>query len=462
MKRMLAFLTALIIAATSLSVVFGKEINKMSTDVRYTLETEYGDRSLLEGISFKTYASNERYLIWENTFDPFGETESVLTFKKTRLKFEPHKIGTSLQFLSYGYDFFINANQKIKNTIIKAAKDVNEGESKTINIKFSDFYTYYPLYFSLGLSDTSTIQKAFSSHYVSPDFSYDDMENLDNALNDFLKIPVKENDIWNVKISKTNGEYAYYFTNDKSFDFSCMDVVFDNKIYFTFSNSTLINNDNPGEKVDTSLIPGGYGIYLLPFSEGKVHYDKLENVFPINENSTVLYLYKDEYNSYLYLMLSENGKFTLKIIDEKSMQEIYSEELFDYSHKDWVHTVIKDDFAVFFKNEYEIKVIAKNQNGGFSQVIHYKIPEDNEFYTQNHPYSSEFEFDNGRLIMCSPDTYINNLSVERYLNLHAFIFTENGLSYYGKWNCSLGEYSIREYPFCTYMDERKAVPVVNK
>lgn len=460
MKKTLAFLLVLIVLASSLCIVFGKEINKMSTDVKFTLEEEFGDRSLLEGVTFKSFISNERHLIWENTFDPFGETDSKLTFKKIALNFTPPDVKQSLSFHSYSHDFFFDANAEIKAKLENTAKLVKEGESKQVDIKLADYYEYYPLYFTLTLSGTSIVQKYFSTEYISPDYTRDEAETLHKKLSEFLRIPVRDDDIWKIKISKTNGEYAYYCTNVQGFNFCCYSKIIGDKIYFTIRNSTDISIDSPGVKVDTSLIPGGYGIYTLPISDNKARCDSIETVYSIDENSTVLNMYKDESNSYIYLMLWKNGKYVVEIIDVKTMSKVYSEELFDYTNRDSIYPVIKEDFSVFIKNDYEIKVIAKDENGGFSQTVHYLFPEDNKYYTESHPLESEFAYSDGRLIICTPDIYNNVLSVERYLDFEAFVITDNSLSYYGNWSCSLGEYSIRTYPFCTYMQERGIIPII--
>lgn len=85
---------------------------------------------------------------------------------------------------------------------------------------------------------------------------------------DFFKIPVIADEQVEISVSKGAGgrgiSYGLKSTDSDSFSIRSESALTDDACYFTFTTRTVY-----GDIVDTNLIPGGYGIYRLPYFDGK-------------------------------------------------------------------------------------------------------------------------------------------------------------------------------------------------
>lgn len=469
MKKTLAILTALVLIAGTLTVFCGTEINGLSSDVTYNLLEEKGDRRYLEGIKVRTMLHHDRVILWDNIFDPLGNTETEVTFKKTGIPYDASKEFPGLDFLWYDFNFMMYENEEFAEKIQKAEEELSENPGKkTVEFRMADYYDYYPLYFMLSLPGFR-IEKIFRDGLgnMTPVY-YESLEGSRSEgflakLASFIKIPVLQDVVREITVESEHAAdgsvemYSYSSNVIDAFELTSYNAVFSDKCYFSFSNRTQGDEGKEGRFVDTSLIPGGYGIYAFSFSETDIYYEDMKNVYPIPSDSTVVGLYGDEENSLLYLFLWEQGKYVFKVIDENTMTDISEIEIFDYSSaEDWVHTVIKENFALFVKNDFEIKVVERKADGTYAVSLGYTMPKDNEYKWTNIPFGGEYAFDGERLIIAVPerDIYYDEEN-QRSCVLELFIFGSNEVLYYGKWDCSLSESTDYHSAFCSYLDGRK-------
>ncbi len=461
MKKLLAFLLAVIITVTVFTVSSAKEINTMSEDVRFSLEQETGDIKWLDGIKISSLYSADRVLLWENVFTPAnGDIDSELSFIKTGVEYD---LGDKFNGLSFDwYDNFCFRYEipEFDALVTEAENELaDKNGSKTVTYKLLDHYEYYPLFFTLNLPDVliqrymRSWQEERSPFYHSPSVPLSRADGFLEKLCDFIKIPVREDDEINIVVEQTDSGFAYSSDTFSVFNITCHNAVFEEKLYFGIYNRIEKN----GEYVDMSHIPGGNGIYALPFSDNDIYYEDMKNVYPLDDTSSVIGLHGDTENSVLYLMLSENGKYILKIIDEKTMTDISELELFDYAHdEEWVYSYFGDSFAVFLKNDCELKAVARGTDGAFNEVLNYNFPEEKENVLTGYFYESRFIYDGNRIVACIPerDRYSPDLIFQRACGLDIFVFSDNSLCYHGKWSCSLGEYALYKSPFCQYINEK--------
>ncbi len=112
-----------------------------------------------------------------------------------------------------------------------------------------------------------------------------------SALQDFFKIPVLEEEYGTYQLSRAvNGEI--YVTADygvpegkDAFYFDAAVCETEEAAYFLFDAHTL-----NGNLVDTSLIPGGFGIYRMPFEtkDGSSPIENLETIYPLDPEAQYL------------------------------------------------------------------------------------------------------------------------------------------------------------------------------
>ncbi len=470
MKKTLAFLLVLILASGSLTVLCGAEINRMSSDVSYRLLEEKGDRAYLEGIKIGTNLHHDRILLWENIFDPSGDTETEISFKKTGLPYRESKEFPGLDFLWYNSDFLMFENEEFAEKIQKAKEELSEiSEEITFEFRMADYYDYYPVYFMLNLPDFYINTAPRDGMVGKQPFYYESIdqdraEGFNKKLGSFIKIPVLTDDVRKITVESNfvkNSLVKYsYFTNvNDTFELTAFNAVFSDKCYFSFSNRTQGEANKEGKFVDTSLIPGGYGIYAFSYSANDVNYEEMKNVYPLPADSTVVSLHGDEENSLLYLYLWENGKYIFKVIDENTMTDISEVELFDYSGaSDWVYTFTAKDFSLFVKNDFEIKVVERKPDGTYEVRLEYNMPQENEYNWTSFPFGSDYVFDGEKLIVAVPERSIySDDENQRSCLLELFIFGNKEILYYGKWDCSLSESTDFYSAFCEYLDWQEII-----
>lgn len=438
MKKTLAFLTAFLILTVSLTAFTAKEIYNQGKTVDFVLTEETGDRSYLEDISVDMEITHSGMLNWNVNFTPFSETSSSLRFHKT----EEHFYG----YNHYGIDtwYFDSLDLAYINDDIKRVKDdiisnlSDTGDKETLYIRMSDYFDYYPvipnLYFpgfNLSFSYSGVDDEAgYSFDGISPERG----RGFINKLQSYIKIPPYEDDVRNNTVEKIEQGYSYSSDFRNNFNFSFQNALFSDMLYFTFDNRIY-----PTEiRVDTSEITGGYGIYSVPYTGSDVVYEQMKTEYTVNENSNIVYLNGDTEKDLLYLCLIENGSFIFRVIDRKTMTDVASLDLFSYKEGDIIQYEICEDFFVFHKNNYELKVV-KNTDGIYKEVFSYTVPEENNFGWEYFPYESSCAFDGERLMIFTPEREYHFDEPYFSLTHEIIVLTEKGLGYYGKWENSLGE-----------------------
>ncbi len=466
MKKVLCFLCALIILGASLTVVAGYSLSKESDNVTFTVIDEWGDKSLLDGVTAEMPFTHHGQLNWNVKFSPNGETITEYdynTFYERYVKFEPTYGITEPFFNVYDLKNQNPAILEVFNNLKAEAK--NPGDIRKAQLKFSDYYEYYPVNFELELPGISVYWDSGIIHDDKGEYVYSGItpatgKDMLKVFNDFFKIPVHDKDVREITVhAGDGGSFSYGSSYISTFDYAFFDVVFPDCIYFTFGNEINNGHDYVRELVDTSLIPGGYGIYSLPYGEGEVRYNELKTVYGIPSDATVEALFCDEEKNELYLVLHENDKAILHIIDTATMTDKTVIRLFDFDYEDNVYVKQYDDFFVFIKNSVDFNVVQRNADGTYKSALTGAMPLETVADRDYFSYNSYFGFDGERLVvLVVEDPGAEELNIMT-IQPDIMVFTRDGLSYYCKWICSLGESVSSWRTFFVRRDEECKVDI---
>ena len=446
MKRVFGFLLVLILLGATLLGVTAFSLIKESDNVTFTAVDEWGDRGYLRGLTAEMNFSFQEKLNWRVKFIPFEKTETEYdydTIYPLYVKGGNNYIGFAMP--SLGLIELKNENPELKALVDELkAQTAESGEMTAKEIKFRDYYEYYPVYVDLYLPGiTIDWQRGFGAdergQYSFGGISAERGQGFINAFREYFRVPVSESDVCEIKVmpSEHNG-ISYHSSRDNSFDFSFRDVRTENTVYFTFDNE-IYNHEGKRELVDTSLIPGGYGIYALPYSKNDIKYEELRTVYSIPSDANVESFSVDEERKELYLGLQENEKFVLHVIDIATMTDKTVIELFDFTCDDFVRVSQNEDFFVFIKNDIDFNVVSSDDDGKWKSALTGTMPAGSSVHREYFSYDSSFAFDGERLVVWvfeqpgMEDTQILSLQPD------VMVFTENGLQYYCKWLCSLGD-----------------------
>lgn len=446
MKKVLCFLLVLVLLGASLISFTGYSLIKESDNVTFTPVDEWGDRRYLEGITAEMDFSYHEEIFWDVEFTPFKETKTeydYVTFYSLSREVNPfYGISTP----SLGIVQLKNDNPELNRFVEELkAEATTTGEKAGTQVRFCDYFEYYPVTVNIALPGIHIgWQHGFGADERGK-YSFEGISPLRgqgviNALNEFLRIPVKESDVREITVFPNEyGNFSYQSSQGNSFDFWFNFVRTENDIYFTFENEINAGHENKRELVDTSLIPGGYGIYSLPYTEDDIKYEELRTVYSIPSDATAESLSVDEERKEIYLGLHENEKFILHIIDMDTMTDKTAIELFDFTFGDFIRVSQNEDFFVFIKNDGDFNVVAINEDGIYESALTGTMPPETIADRDYFSYRSEFGFDGERLAVW----VIEEPGSEeiRLLSLQpdVMVFTKDGLQYYCKWLCSLGD-----------------------
>ena len=229
---------------------------------------------------------------------------------------------------------------------------MNDNESM-LTINLSDHYQYYMMYYEIVLphcGDSSEWIKIDQNNYKArgnyiwnswyysnlPEkefryyseepvkVDYEKNKEIAAKFEEFFRIPMLQSEVWTFGYEK-DPEYDYKNTvcnieENRDYYNPCFySVTSHEALYFTFETHT-----ENGAIVDTSLIPGGYGIYALPYRR---NYEEETTTALIDDMRLVVPLDKDVYieeielrrdEGQLLLLYRKNGEIRARIYDTET------------------------------------------------------------------------------------------------------------------------------------------------
>ncbi len=448
MKRLTAALTAMVLLCVFTCTAMAREMLFQGTNVIFTRTESHGDETLLEGVRADIGFTLNGYLNWDVRFEPLGDTaEASLSFSKLpeREYYTPFS-GIEDSFLNVFE--LARCNSRLGEYVGNYRNDLADGETKTFTVRMSDYYEYYPVYPSLYLGETGIYHENvyddsiddFRLEYGFSGISEERGRGFIEALENFLKIPVYEEDVRIETVERVSyGSYSFSSDYRNSYSFQFHNAVFDDALYFTVSNRLPLSDSGGYYTVDTSEIPGGYGIYGIPLSENDIKYEELKTVYRIDEGASVLSFGSSQYSEdVLLLALSKDNKYIIKFIDRRTMTDISELELFEAGSDDNVFYIEYEDFIVFCKNQYEIKVVKHNSDGSFAEALHTRVPENNNISWDYFPTESHCAFDGERLVIFTEEMRQYFDEKDKHLTVEIIALRADGIGYFGRWENSLG------------------------
>ena len=187
--------------------------------------------------------------------------------------------------------FTADAQQKLQELDARLPKagsaSLAAGEEAAITIKMNELLRYYPISGTASFeSDVNESLDLTSGIFARPA----EGNSLWTDFNRFFRIPMPENESMGYRVTRFSEsddtlypEPSGWTVSTKSgedhFAFAMISCAADDAIYFTFDPHT-----ENGKLVDLSRIPGGYGIYRLPYDrERKIFLgEKLEMVYALD------------------------------------------------------------------------------------------------------------------------------------------------------------------------------------
>ncbi|NLW70630.1 MAG: hypothetical protein GX061_06070 [Eubacteriaceae bacterium] len=515
MKKALLLLFCLCLAGGWLFYGADDAINSRKNRVYIEENVLYGDTEGLEGFEVAMLTDIQR-IGWKTRFTPgkCNEAESEFFFHSGSIPQTPNNMeGTGRIDLGFVRNFGMSSPQiDLDSTELygmnELFKDVASrtpsGEQRTESLLLSEYFEYYPINadISLGRFYYNTME----GYTQAKAQEMDEAEFYKTAadLEKFFKIPVEKEHRVTVSVIKNSaGEVVsldlsdYYMPDSDDIDADTAYTGNDYNIYCACADSgqalyfTFIAD---GWVPDTSLIPGGTGIYRLGYSlreDGSldIHSDKLTNIYPLRQGVEVRYLGLNEDNSEILMasvekkrgvdpsvVLEEGGAadggenafyFTVLNIEGEEKQKLeafngegdklYARNVYNY-----------EDFIVFDigrvpgedygREVASLVLFEKTSSGRYERKLSTEgflesggLDEKNVYYD----YNSSFAWDGQTLIAVSEMPTYDFYNRDYF---HVTAYNSLGLRFYGEYVSSVRGYLFRSGSF--YVDVERGVGVI--
>ncbi len=381
MKTALAVTLALLLTVSAAVSALCPPIYGAKENVSFHETLLYGDRNALHGTEIETHMTWEELLYWDTILRP-GETDSETTICTVHNTKQPalrkqHHTGVQMQ-ISYDSAYDRDTPEEERTGLALAFDTLyNEtapGEEKSKTVYMKDYYTYYPWTFQLDFPEFSaswgTDEPTHHFYYNSPSVRENAWEVL-KALDSFFKIPVLEDEQVELFLGRSTNGYStsYGITpgagGSDAFFMSMMSVLGKSAAYFTFTAET-----KNGNTVDTSQIPGGYGIYVLPYEVGKngtvIDHEGLRMTYALSPSASIVSLSFGSNEETLHLYTLEDGIPVLTVIATDTMETLQRLEILHTPVENFEPIFIGENFLVVIHDWEKITLLTKSADGTYA------------------------------------------------------------------------------------------------
>ena len=419
----------------------------VSDDVTVTRQTLYGDPAAADGVNILVRNQYAQKLLWETalTLDSASVPETDFTFKNDYIRIPSETEFTGIEFNTVHDVFrYIHTNiskntpEKYKDLVdaLTAAVDaVPEGERKTFTFDFAKYLEYYPLEGQVILPELTTIFSEF-------EYWTENSKEIADKINAYFRIPITGEFKAEFDIDKTGAGSSYGASINMDHYFDASGVATGEACYFAFN--ALMED---GTMLDTSLIPGGYGIYCLPYDENGLQFDEMKMVLALDtaEAYEGMKLSADSKRIRLYTRQGED--LMLTVIDIATMSQVQKVKMLSYSDE-WYYDVIDyDDFTLISEDRRnsdsmdQISVWEENSDGTWSHAFTAEMnlevfPEGSNLKLFS-KYSNAVDYRDGKLSVITHRTiYQEPYWYRNYCDIYVAVYDATGMTYAGtcEWN----------------------------
>lgn len=451
MKRILSLIIALVVLSLSSIIAITAMLNSQNDNVVITENIIFGDRRYADGIKIKMLSTYQNHMYFDTLYTVGAPHACKTDFKYYQSK---HYIEESPNYdsvtvstnISYGIE--VNTPIEELSGLDLAYRELYDetpiGEERQKLVYLQDYYKYYPIsvYIDLPGSRYYNIDPRSAVYNGAP---YEETIAIYNKFNEFFKVPVptdlKGFYIGITKNSNTSIGISAYAADD--YYFNSQSARTDTTCFFSIENKIYL--ENGFKYIDTSLIPGGYGLYAVNYKidnyEAKINPDSLSMVYPLSKETTVKDLVVSADQRSLYLITEEENKVYLSIIDIETMTDINKicicEQLEEFN------TLVFDDF-IMFDGPIHLSVvkISEDRNHELLYTVKKNSEITNTWYYSDTGYTTA-DLNGERLAVI---TKIINDSGSATCGVALSIYDSTGLLYNAEYESSLaGGYNRSNY-----------------
>lgn len=421
MRKTLMIFLALVLVCGCGTALAAQAVIAPREEILFQEHIFSGDPAAADGLTVQLKTGMRYKLNWESTvqfsaqdyraetsfrFLPAGQAEQQeLIYNGVEINFY-HDAATTGSDDVFGFSM---AYQALLDTL-------SPGESGSRTIRFADYYDEYPFEFYIDLPDVRYGTLA-GWEDASEDSDWPG-ERAQAALGRFFRIPVLQDEYVELGIDKNmdgtgSARSISSVREGDRFWMNTESVITDDACFFWFGNRT-----DQDRLVDTSRIPGGYGVYMLPYgplapdaeasafyggNTNEVYTDQLTCFFPVDPETRIEHLGLTPDKSQLLLHTVENNMYYVTLIDCKTGAVLQKLEVSTFDPKEnYVNITETADFVCIQQTQGRICVLTQNADGLYQLVLRSDYSPD-DLYSPVYATVRAMAFDGKRLAIVNND-----------------------------------------------------------
>lgn len=305
-----------------------------------------------------------------------------------------------------------------------------EGELTNTYLRIRDYCQYYPLAGTMELASGGYHWNVYSdsSYYALGTESA-------RVFNEYFRIPVLEDDWIQIVVDKRKSgssmesvDVSESRKGSDVFRLTSVGICFENTAYFTFNPLT-----EQGNVVDTSLIPGGYGLYGYAYNDrGERDANSLTTLCPLDPTFEPYDMTVDKENRNLLYFSVKDGNRYLTVISLDTMEILQTVCILENLKDGWQFHKLLDNCVVAVSEKNGISLWEKNTQGVFEYRFTAAMDGEEKVFDL---YEGEYAFDGHRLAIVQRE--VLSAQLPGACGFLVNIYTEEGCAYRGSYNSSL-------------------------
>ena len=451
MKKVVCLICILALLSCGGIVLVAAMVNQNKDAVTITEEVQYGDVTLADGFAVDMKVQYDEHLLWETTYekDAGTKTDTEFTFSAKELTYAREYRNDPVA-INVSFESNIDLESPIESLsgLAKAYRQIFEqtqpGQEVSWNVYVKNYYEYYPLFIRLELPDNTIWMDERWLSYATGQSNGE--QEVYEVFSEFFRIPVGEKDCIEVVVDRdqSNGMMSQSASSDHLQLYSESVLTEDGMCYFTLNNKT-----SDGGVMDSSMIPGGYGIYSFRFGEpgtysaSGVDLESLEMSHALDEQITILHLSLNKEQTKLLLFTQEEEEYFLSVIARDTMELSQKIALGSLG---WGEICEYDDFIVIVGEK--VTLIAVTEEGTYELRFSVSIDHPECQALMKLTTEASMDYDGEYLIVANWLMEQKHYYME-ICDFYLIICGPEGLAYYGVYRNSL---AVNQSPTDYYDD----------
>lgn len=441
-KAFILFVCIFVLGLAGICVLPGY-ILKEAENVALSEQVVLGDREIVEGVTVNTANDSMRHLLWmtELVVGKEPETEFEFSARERRpaaklagqawMEQSEYSCFSLHNRMSGGWSSSSNGGVNLEGGLIdesglveaykQLAAETAPGEELSKQVFLSQYMEYFPV--------TVTMD------------GWQKSEELSESYSEFFKIPVPKDATYTISLRKNK---AGQITQAKGrpgeqniFNWRSVSARSENACYFTFYHYTM-----DGKRINTDLIPGGFGVYKQPYALGAegvyMNPEELSMVYSLEEeNYPQGNIFLDVNTAGQLLIITDTENFTkLQVVDlttyEKIQQVEFPRPAGDVRFESVVR--VKDDFLLLSYGDGYFALIDWNSERGYQHQFTMQVTDDDPLYWSAYIQENDMDWNGTQLLYVS---CTDRQTMQGSCDFTLSVYDASGKIYHGEYKSSL-------------------------